>query len=139
MKRVKERWYAKHPEHATASMQNLRDNASRFKKRARDMNLMLVRKRTEINRHYENESQVETKQQENPINGMQLEASKESAEKDEDQSYQSKLKLKMKNLENYSLAGFTIWFVAICQNWKPERNYINMYCQKRSRGVQTGL
>ena len=27
MKRIKERWEAKHPKHATASMQQLRDNA----------------------------------------------------------------------------------------------------------------
>ena len=70
MKRVKERWDAKHPEHATASMQNLRDNASRFKKDYEIPNLMLVRKRTEINRQYENKSQVETEEQQNPINGI---------------------------------------------------------------------
>ena len=49
------------------------------------MNLVLVRKRAEINRQYKNESQVETEQQENPINETQLEALKESVEKDEDQ------------------------------------------------------
>ena len=40
------------------------------------MKLMLVRKRTKINRQYENEFQVETEQQENPINEIQLEALK---------------------------------------------------------------
>ena len=55
MELIKERWDAKHPEHATASMQMLRDNKSRFKKDHQTMNLMLVRKRTEINRQYENE------------------------------------------------------------------------------------
>ena len=74
MKRVKERWDAKHPEHATANMQNLRDNASRFKKDHEIMNLMLVRKRTKIIRQYQNESQVEIEQQENPTNGIPLEA-----------------------------------------------------------------
>ena len=33
MERIKERWDTKHPEHAAASMQMLRDNKSRFKKR----------------------------------------------------------------------------------------------------------
>ena len=37
------------------------------------MNLMLVRKRTEINLQHENQSHVETEYQENPVNGMQLE------------------------------------------------------------------
>ena len=32
-------------------------------------------------------------------------------------SYQCKLKLKMKNLKDYSLTSFNIWFVAICQNY----------------------
>ena len=32
MKRVKERWVDEHPEHATASIQKLRDNAARFRK-----------------------------------------------------------------------------------------------------------
>ena len=76
MKRVKERWDAKHPEHATASMQKLRDNASRSKKDREIMNLMLGRKRTEINCQYENESQIETEQQEKAINGIQFEALK---------------------------------------------------------------
>ena len=38
---------------------------------------MLDRKRTEINRQYKNESQVETEQQENLINRIQLETLKE--------------------------------------------------------------
>ena len=84
MKRVKERWDVKLPEHATASMQKLRDNASRFKKDHEIMNLMLVRKKTEINCQYENESQAETKQQEHPTNGIPLEFLKESVENDKD-------------------------------------------------------
>ena len=84
MKRVKERWDTKHPEHATASMQKLRENTSRFNKDHEIMNLVLMRKRTKINRRYEYESQVEIEQQENPINGIQLESLKGSVEKDED-------------------------------------------------------
>ena len=76
MKRVKERWDAKHSEHATTIMQKLRDNASSFKKDHKIMKLMLLRKRTEINRQYENKTQAETEQQENSINGIQLEALK---------------------------------------------------------------
>ena len=41
------------------------------------MNLMFVRKKTEINRQYENESQVEIEQQENPTSGIQPEDLKE--------------------------------------------------------------
>ena len=63
------------------------------------MNLMLVRKRTEINCQYENESQVETEQQENPINGIQLEALKESVEKDENQELPVQIKTGDKELE----------------------------------------
>lgn len=55
MKGDKESWNAKHPEHATASMQELRVNVLRFKKDHEIMNLMLVRKRTEINRQFKNE------------------------------------------------------------------------------------
>ena len=84
MKRIKEKWDAQHPEHATASIQKLRENALRFKKDHEIMNLMLGRTRIEINRQYENESQVETEQQEDPTNGMPLIALKESVEKDED-------------------------------------------------------
>ena len=54
MKRVKERWDVKHPEQATASMQKLRDNASCFIKDYEIMNVILVRKRTEINCQYKN-------------------------------------------------------------------------------------
>ena len=78
MNRVKKRWNAKHPEDATASMEKLRDNTSRFKKDHGIRNLVLVRKRTEINRRHENESQVEIEQQKNPTNGIPLEALKES-------------------------------------------------------------
>ena len=44
MKGDKESWNAKHPEHATVSMQELRVNVLRFKKDHEIMNLMLVRK-----------------------------------------------------------------------------------------------
>ena len=84
MKRVNEGWYAKQPEHATASMQKLRDKASRFKKDHEIMNLMLVRKTTKINRQYEDESQVETEQQENLTDVISLEALKEIVERDEE-------------------------------------------------------
>ena len=54
MKRVKEKWDDKQPEYATASMQKLRDNSSRFKKDVEIMNLGLVRKSTGIKCQYEN-------------------------------------------------------------------------------------
>ena len=38
------------------------------------MNLMLVRKKTEVNRQYETEFQAETEQQENPIIRIQIKA-----------------------------------------------------------------
>ena len=53
-------------------MQKLKDNTSSFKIDYEIMNLMLLRKRAEINHQYENEIQAETEQQENPINGIQL-------------------------------------------------------------------
>ena len=99
MKHIKERWDAKHPEHATASMQKLRDNPSRFKKDHEIMNLMLVRKMTEINRQYENESQGETEQQENPTNGIPLETLKESVEKDKDKELPMQIKAEDEELE----------------------------------------
>ena len=43
MKRVKERWVDEYPEHATASIRKLRDNAARFRKEQTITNLMLVR------------------------------------------------------------------------------------------------
>ena len=49
MKRVKERWDAE-SECGTTSMQKLRDNAARFKKESEIKNLILVRKRQEIDR-----------------------------------------------------------------------------------------
>ena len=47
MKRVKERWIDEYPEHATASIQKLRDNAARFCKE-KVTNLILVRQRNEV-------------------------------------------------------------------------------------------
>ena len=73
-------------------MQKLKDNTSSFKIDYEIMNLMLVRKRAEINHQYENEIQAETEQQENPINGTQLEALKESVEKYEDQELSVQIK-----------------------------------------------
>ena len=58
MKRVKERCDAE-SECGTISMQNLRDNAARFKKKTEIKNLILVRKRQEIDRQ-ENEPENET-------------------------------------------------------------------------------
>ena len=48
MKRVKERWIDEYPEHATASIQKLRDNAARFRKEQTITNLILVRQRNEV-------------------------------------------------------------------------------------------
>ena len=48
MKRVKERWDTKYPEYKRVSMQQLRDNASRFKTEKEIINLILVRRRQEI-------------------------------------------------------------------------------------------
>ena len=58
MKRVKERWDAE-SERGTTSMQKLRNNAARFKKEQEIQNLILVRKRQEIDRQ-ENEPENET-------------------------------------------------------------------------------
>ena len=99
MKRVQERWDAKHPEHPTARIQKLRDNASRFKKDHEIMNLMLVRKRTKISRQYEHQSKLETEQQDNPTNGIPLEALKESVEKDGDKELPVQIKDEDEELE----------------------------------------
>ena len=48
MKRVKERWDFEFHEQASASMHNLRNNASRFQKEPEIGNLILVRNRNEI-------------------------------------------------------------------------------------------
>ena len=48
MERVKERWVDQYPEHATASIQKLRDNAARFRKEQTITNLILVRQRNEV-------------------------------------------------------------------------------------------
>ena len=48
MKRVKERWVDEYPEHATASIQKLRDNAARFRKEQTITDLTLVRQRNEV-------------------------------------------------------------------------------------------
>ena len=50
MKRVKERWDLEFPELASASMHNLRNNASCFQKEPGMRNLILVRNRNEIGR-----------------------------------------------------------------------------------------
>ena len=74
-----------------------------LKKDNKTMNLMLVRKRTEINRQCEIEFQVETEQQENPINGIQLEALKESVEKEEHQELPLQIKAEDEELIIHSL------------------------------------
>ena len=99
IKRVKERGDTKQTDHLTTSIQKLGDNASQFKKDHEIMKLMLVRKRTKINRQYENELQVETEQQENPINEIQLQALKEIVEKDEDQELPVQIKAEDEELE----------------------------------------
>ena len=48
MKRVKERWVDEYSEHATASIQKLRDNAARFSKEQIITNLILVRQRNKV-------------------------------------------------------------------------------------------
>ena len=48
MKRVKDRWDMKYPEHESASWQELKDNAARFKKDPEIKNLILVRRREEV-------------------------------------------------------------------------------------------
>ena len=64
------------------------------------MNLMLVRKRIEINCRYENETQVETEQQENPVSGIELEETlEEIIQKDEDQELPVQIEAENKELE----------------------------------------
>ena len=48
MKRVKEKWIVEYPEHATTSIQKLRNNAARFRKEQTITNLILVRQRNEV-------------------------------------------------------------------------------------------
>lgn len=57
------------------------------------MKLMLLRKRREIDCEYEDEFQVEIQQDENPINGIQLENLKERVEKDKDQELPVQIKV----------------------------------------------
>ena len=57
------------------------------------MKLMLLRKRREIDCEYEDEFQVEIQQDENPINGIQLETLKERVEKDKDQELPVQIKV----------------------------------------------
>ena len=60
------------------------------------MKLMLLRKRREIDCEYEDELQVEIQQDENPINGIQLETLKERVEKDKDQELPVQIKVEDK-------------------------------------------
>ena len=48
MKRVKDRWDMKYPERESASWQKLRDNVARFQKDSEIKNLILVRRRGEV-------------------------------------------------------------------------------------------
>ena len=48
IKTVKERWDTKYPEYKRISMQQLRGNASRFKMEKEIINLILVRRRQEV-------------------------------------------------------------------------------------------
>ena len=48
MKRVKDRWDMKYPEHESASCQKLKSNAARFKKDSETKNLILVRRKEEV-------------------------------------------------------------------------------------------
>ena len=51
MRRIKEQWDTYYPKHATAYMQKLTDNASQFKKKPEITNLLLVRKRNQVDHH----------------------------------------------------------------------------------------
>ena len=53
MKRIKGWWDTDYLEHAATSMPKLRDNASRFKREPEIKNLLLVRKRSEVDHHHE--------------------------------------------------------------------------------------
>ena len=89
---------------------------------------------------YENEFQVEGEQQENPKHREKLETLKESVEKDEDQGPTVQIRAKDEELKrSFTHELHNIWFVATCLGWNPKRNYINLYCQKRPRGLQRGL
>ena len=55
--------------------------------------MILLRKRREIDCEYEDEFQVEIQQDENPINGIQLETLKERVEKDKDQELPVQIKV----------------------------------------------
>ena len=48
MKRDKDRWDMKYPEHESASCQKLKSNAARFKKDSETKNLILVRRKEEV-------------------------------------------------------------------------------------------
>ena len=57
MKRVKDRWVEEYQEHAAASIQKLRDNASRFSKEQTITNLILVRQGSDVeNESWENQA-----------------------------------------------------------------------------------
>ena len=66
MKRVKDRWIEEYPEYAAASMQKLRDNASRFRKEQTITNLILVRQESNL----ENDSwETQAGEQQRAISG----------------------------------------------------------------------
>ena len=48
MKRVKDRWDMKYPEHESANWQKLRDNATRFQKDPEIKNFILVQRRKQF-------------------------------------------------------------------------------------------
>ena len=70
------------------------------------MNLMLVRKRTKINRKFEKKFKVETEQREDTINRIKTEALKKSVEKDKDQELPGQTKAEDEELFNPLISAY---------------------------------
>ena len=115
MGRVKEQWDTKYPEYKRVSMQQLRDNASRFKTEKEIINLILVRRRQEIEPAAESLSVElgETVNKRNDSNDHQengkminLERECETEEeitRDEDKDLEKKFINQLQNLKRSSL------------------------------------
>ena len=115
LKRVKERWDTKYPEYKRVSMQQLRDNASRFKTEKEIINLILVKRRQEIEPAAESLS-AELEETVNERNGphdhqengetINLERECEMEEetiRDEDKDLEMKFINQLQNLQQSSL------------------------------------
>ena len=115
IKKVKERWDIKYPEYRRVSMQQLRDNASRFKTEKEIINLILVSRRQEIEPAAEllsAEPEETVKERNDPHdhqeNGeaINLERECETEEetiRDEDKDLEMKFINQLKNLQRSSL------------------------------------